>query len=50
MLVIFFDLQFEFEIQFFYLQCNFHNELPLKNEHPPIEKQPDLIHLLEFEK
>ena len=43
----------------FYLQSNFHNELPLKNEHPPMEKQgenfspffwSDLSHLLELEK
>ena len=39
-------------LYFFYLKFEFHNELPLKNEDPKIslEKQADLIHLLESEK
>ena len=39
MLVIFLTYNLSSKYNLFYLQCNFHNELPLKNEHPLIEKQ-----------
>ena len=50
MLVIFLTCSLSFEYNLFYLQFEIHNELPLKNEHPPMETQPDLAHLLKFEK